>query len=429
MRNRRLVPPPPRKTRRRWRVPPAITHGPESLEGTAVLRELPSGLGGLFWQAIRDISLWASVQGEERSEVFAPSAAESRAAAVRSVEVPGELEHPFSVLARLLEKPRGVSEEAVMGACEEISAWADREGALATALAFAQAAALAQPRNAAASFRVGQLARRRAEHARAETWFRRTVGLARQSGDWASYSLAFLGLGVLYIQRGNFPSARRFLIRSLRAAKRHSLHEIAGCAYHDLFVVATETGQNTAAQEYARQAYREYGPRDSRVPRLAHDVAYFWMTQGHFERSLGVFNALLPHFERPLDRLFLLAGIARAGGGAGDREAVERVWEEASSQAAKPELVEGAAQALLDMARGAASVNEWERAEEAAERSLALAVERNAGHIRLTAESVLEAVRSGRALEVNVRAEPDEAREQGDALAEEFVRSLTLTAA
>src|SRR5688500_20400032 len=90
-----------------------------------------------------------------------------------------ELEEPLSVLARMLGEPTRITEEMVALSCRRISQWSDDDGLLATALAFAQAAATVTPGDAVAAFAVGKLARRRAEYARAETWFRRTIALAR----------------------------------------------------------------------------------------------------------------------------------------------------------------------------------------------------------------------------------------------------------
>ena len=89
----------------------------------------------------------------------------------------------------------------------------------------------------------GRLARRRAEYARAETWYRRSIALGRQSGDWATYSMAFGGLGNLYMQRGKLSTARRFHLRALRAARRHSMRGLHGSALHDLAVLASEAGR------------------------------------------------------------------------------------------------------------------------------------------------------------------------------------------
>ena len=78
------------------------------------------------------------------------------------------------------------------------------------------------------------LARRRNEMARAETWFRHTVMVSRQTGDWESYSRAYIALGNMLIARGNLPAAAKMHIKALRAARRKGLQQIQGMALHDL---------------------------------------------------------------------------------------------------------------------------------------------------------------------------------------------------
>mgnify|MGYP006139024305 CR=1 FL=1 len=67
------------------------------------------------------------------------------------------------------------AEEQVALACQHVAHWADQNGHLETAIAFAQGAAVVMPAEAALSYAVGRLARRRAEYARAETWYRRSL--------------------------------------------------------------------------------------------------------------------------------------------------------------------------------------------------------------------------------------------------------------
>ncbi|HEU0054374.1 MAG TPA: tetratricopeptide repeat protein, partial [Longimicrobium sp.] len=257
------------------------------------------------------------------------------------------------------------------------------------------------------------------------------IALARQSGDWQSYALAFSGLGNLYMQRGNFPAARRFHVRALRAARRHSLRQIQGSALHDLFVIAAGSNQKDDAERYARGAFEAYGLDHPRLSILAHDLAYFWMERGHFAPALTVFQALLPHMNRHEDRLVGLANIVRAAAGAGQRRLFEETWDEVWDGLTRNENAENSAQVLLELAHGAAQLGEYERAERAAERAARIARERGESKIQLTAESVQESVRRGRAARSARAAEtPQPSRElveEADAFAADLVRSLNST--
>jgi len=417
---------PPRKPRKRWRwhVPPAILHGPETLEGTEMLDEVGGETGVLLWQSLRDVTLWSGAAPEKREGLFSPGAGEGRRSMLRSVKVDPEIRAPLDTLAELVENPAGAVADTVTAACREISQWAESNGNLAAAVAFAQAGALASPANPTAGLRVAKLARKKGENARAETWFRRTVGLARQAKDWESYSRAFLGLGNLYKLRGAFPTARHLYIRGLRAAKRHSMRTLQGDALHELFGVAADMEQPREAESLARAAYEAYGPDHPLIPALAHDVAFFWTTLGHFGPALSVFQALLPEFHRPVDRMCIAGSLARAAGGAGAEEAFTEARREVERLLSDPGAGEIAARALLDLARGAVSLGDWDAAERAVSRAREIAQEREEARVLQVAESIVDAVRSERTLEEEKAGGEKLDVEETEALAADFIRSI-----
>lgn len=415
----------PRKPRRRWRwhVPPALTHGGESLEGAPVLDEVQGPLGLLLWETYRDVVLWSGTPPEERDGLFAAGAHAARVRALDGAGTDPALERGMRLAAAVVADPAGAQEADVMAACRAVSDWAEQRGLLGTAVTLATAAALASPTHAGAAFRVGQLARRKGENARAETWFRRAIGLGRQAKDWASYAEAFMGLGNLYKQRGNYPMAKRFHIRGLRAARRHALRDIIARVHHDLFTIAVEISPPAEAQELARQAFRAYGPRHSKLPALAHDVAYFWMGQGRFGPALDVFRAVLPHFVEPGERLLCAGNLGRAAGATGDRAIFEEAWEIVWN-ADERDRLPAAAQALLELAHGASSLRDWARAEKAAETARDLAQKHGQGQVVILGDTVLDAARRKRGMEPASPSGATEAVEDTQDLAADFVRSL-----
>jgi tetratricopeptide (TPR) repeat protein len=416
----------PRKPRRRWRwhVPPALVHGGESLEGVQVLDEMPEPLGLLLWETYRDVVLWSSVAPEERDGLFAAQAYETRLRAIAEAGADEPLDQALRAVAAILKDPGGVPEADVTAACRTATDWAEGKALLSAAVTLATAAALASPTNAAAAHRVGMIARANGESARAETWFRRAVGLGRQAKDWASYAEAFLGLGNLYKQRGNYPAARRFHIRALRAARRHAMRDIQARALHDLFCIAMQTSPPADAEELARLAFRAYGSRHPRLPALAHDVAYFWMGQGRFAPALEVFRAVLPHIHDARERVLVAANAGRAAGGSGNRAGFDEAWQ--SVWAAEPEWERTplAPQALLELANGASSLRDWPRAERAAETARDLAQRRGLGQVIIESEAVLDAARRKRGVDP---AAPVATEESADPeLAADLVRSLNV---
>jgi len=411
---------------RRWRTPPPLTRGSaESLEGMEILREVPGETGVLLWQAYRNVMFWATAEPGDRGTLFSPDAAQRRLSELLAADLPAAIVDALVAVGRMLGAPDATSGESIAESSRTISDWAEQHGHTATALAFTQAAALASPRSASLALAVGKLARERSELPRAETWYRHAIMIARQIGDWSVYGRAYLSLGNMARNRGNFPAAHRMHIKALRSAKRKGLSGIVGESSHDLFVIATEMGRSEQAEHYARQAFRAYGAEHELLPALAHDIAYYWMDQGYFARALPVLEALEPLFLDLKQKLPVRANVIRAAGAAGDRELFRKMWNETNKLTREVEASPVVADSLLEMARGAASLGEWDRAEQVAERAVAVASERGQAAVVVRAESVLASIRSGRSVEKAIAARAGRTSDQADALANEMVRSLS----
>src|SRR5690606_15954895 len=128
--------------------------------------------------------------------------------------------------------------------------------------------------------------------------------------------------------------------------------------------------------------------------------------------------------ERPHERLVVLSNLARAAAGAGRAPLFAETWKQV--WAATAVVGPGVAQALLNLAHGASLLGQWDRAEEAATRSAHAAAERGEAQIRFEVESLLEAVRHRRTLEIRMQTPPGSpAPLQGaDALAAKLIRSV-----
>src|SRR5256885_5518226 len=112
MRPKRLSPP-VRRTARRWRPPPAITHGAEPFDGLAILEEVGGQLGFLLWQAARDVALWAEFTPEERTGLFAPGSDAALHGLLRSAGVDVQLESPLMTVVRMAGAPESTRPEAL----------------------------------------------------------------------------------------------------------------------------------------------------------------------------------------------------------------------------------------------------------------------------------------------------------------------------
>lgn len=368
-------------------APPGI--GAPHLEATVVLDEVPPPDGFVLWRLLQDVALWVKTPPAERPSLFYRDLSCLRALPpVFGLEITVPAIH-----TQLRADPPDAGE--VSRGCEEVSEWAQERRCFGTAVVFAQAAADAVPTRAALAHRVGMLARLKGDRTRAEVWYRRAIVLARRSQDWHTYALGYEGLGLVCRQRGSLPAALRFHQRSLRAARNYRVRQVEGKALHNLCGLSFEMGRPEDGLRYARAAFHAFGPGHPALPLLAHDLAYFWMEAGAFGRALRVFQQLLRYIRDPLDRLWALANLARAAGGVQEREMFESarmaVWELAGRMPAG----HGHAAALVELARGAASLGLADRAEEAATRAVMLAELYAEHQARFAAESVLAAIRAG----------------------------------
>lgn len=351
---------------RRWCIPPAIVREPqENLEASQILEENPPDVALVLWNSLRDVTLWSSVDPDRREGLFTASAAGKRLDQLQSARADPRLEVSLTTLAAIVGSPATANPEIVCLVCIQISRWAEERGAWGTALAYAQAAALASPRDPGAAYRVGHLALGWGRYARAETWLRRGIGLARRSRDWQSYAQGYIDLGVLYARRERPESARRYYTLALRAARRHGLLAIRGAALHGLFLLAMDAGEMEDAEHLARAAMRAYGRGHPRLPELWHDMACLWVALENYGRAIPMLQKLLAMRTEPAERALTLAVLARAAAGAGERRVYEKAWSESWAIMTRPGASGVDARALLELARAAARLKDWIRLEQA----------------------------------------------------------------
>lgn len=420
----------PAAARRARRVPPPLTSGGgEAFTGSVALVEGDDdALGGLLWTSLRGVLLWAEAAPEDRPALFLPSAEAERMAWLRLDGGETAPREPLAELARMVGSPGAAETGAVADACRRIAEWAESEGRLKTALGYLQAAALVCQDDAAAAYATGRMARRVAEYARAESWFQETIERAGRNSDYTSSALAYVGIGNLHVQRGNFPVARSAHRRALALARKHHLPAVEGMAHHDLFAVALIGEQFAAAEKHAAAALRAYGPGHRRLVSLAHDLALVWLDRGAPARSLVVLRAVLPHVRQRRERMLTLGSVARAAGRVGDRATFEEARAEIQEVAGTDLVPEGTAPALVALAQGADGLGDRALAVDAAEQALELARRRGEAHTEHQAEEQLAALRS--VLPGPSQEDPPEdrvggrRRGSGDALARAFVSAL-----
>ncbi|HEU0078696.1 MAG TPA: tetratricopeptide repeat protein, partial [Longimicrobiaceae bacterium] len=219
-------PPPPGRAGRPYVVPPALLRSGEPFDAHHVLDEVRSPLGVLLWEGVRDVVLWATTAPANRPRLFGPRAYEERVAALHAVELDQGFRGMMVLLAGVMDRESQPDRQVVARTCRKLAFWAEERLLPRTSVWYAQAAALAFPESAEHAYTVGLLCRKNSEYTRAETWYRRAIGLARRRRDAQVYARAYMGLGNLFIVRNDYARAREAFLRTFRAARRAGMRKL-----------------------------------------------------------------------------------------------------------------------------------------------------------------------------------------------------------
>jgi hypothetical protein len=365
------------------------------LEAAQLFEEMPGRVGLVLWQSLRDVTLWASVPDERRDGLFTPQAANRRLTELLASGAEPALEVSLTTLAALVGAPGSANPDIISLVCLQVSQWAEARGAMATAMVYAQAAALTCPEEPGPALAAGSLALRWRRSARAETWLRRSIGLARRKCEWGPYAEAYVEMGVLYVRRGQPGPAHRYFVQGMRAARRHGMLPVRGAALHGLLLLAMEANALDDAERYARAAMRSYGRGHGRVPELVHDVAYLWVRREHYARAIPMLQKLLPSRLEPVERALTFSVLARAAAGVGDRRLYQESWIDAWTLVTRREGHEDRhARTLLELARASAAIGDWPHVEQAVRLAAKTPIGRREPIIAAQVEELAAAIRT-----------------------------------
>jgi len=407
---------------------PPLTRAEDGAEGALILRELPGEAGLLVWGALRDVMLWTEAAAETRGLLFPPDGAATREGLVEAARMDRDLQELLLSLTSVASAAGTIRAPSLADICLALARWAETHSAPETRLAFTQAAALLRPGDAELALETGRLARDLGHSARAESWLRRAVRLARNK-DWETYVWAFMALALMYWRAGNPAAAHALAHRALRKAHRHRLRVLKGTVLHNLLLFLADHDIRRA-YEHAHAALRAYGAAHPRVPILAQDVACFWVNQGQYARALPVIEAALPRVEDPHERGLVSAALARAAAGAGERDLYERARIDTLRTLAGAPSEARKAEALIILARADVLAGEWTRAEAVALEAVTTATGRGERFVREAAAADLEAIRAHQ--DVGLTEPAPESRDlarQAMGLQAELLRSLQAPAA
>jgi tetratricopeptide (TPR) repeat protein len=357
-----------RKGRRRWCLPPPIIREPgEMLEGSYVLAELPPDRALLCWTAVRDVTLWGGTPPEQRAALFSPPAETASREAVRDARLEPVLDLSLATLATVVSHAAQADPEIISRVCLQVARWARDHGAMGTAVAFAQAAAFANPDAAPPALAAGRLALEWGRDRRADTWLRRAIGLARRAGEWESYGGAYLALGEVYERAGGTALAVRAFTQAARLARRQGFRELRGDALHGLLRTSLAAGELDAANDYGRLAQRCYGPDHPRLPGLHYDVARLRVARGQHDRAVPLLRRLIGALADPAKLAVCHALLAHATAALGEAALYERSWTEAWALLDAPAAAPSAAEVLRHLGKAAALLGDWLRVQQVVE--------------------------------------------------------------
>ncbi|HET7233775.1 MAG TPA: hypothetical protein VFJ16_27440 [Longimicrobium sp.] len=368
-----------------------ITLPAGEVPGAQVLAELDPEHAVILFDVLRVASTWAADAG--RRGWYAPRLLRRWEHEVLTGTLDEHLRSAVGVLLGELVHPESSDSRQLSLCCLQISEWALQRQAVETSLEFNRLAALVWPSNARLAYVAGRRYGGVSRFKEADIWLRRAARIARWYADWEAYADALTSIGMLAYRQGSIPRARTFLDRALRVARRRGLRRLEGEILHDRFTVAFTSREKTDAEALARGAYERYLPAHERLPALAYDVAYYWLTRGYAGRALRVLRLLRPHFPHPEAQFQVLCAAVRAAGAVGDRPAFGALWLDANGLMERARNSPAFSIALIDLGYGAAHVGEWANAEAVFIRAETVARAKGQAEDSVRAEMALQAVR------------------------------------
>lgn len=390
-----------KKTTRRLLPPPPRTPRPD----LDVVAEISVGDAGLLlWMRLRDVTVWSGVLPADRIGLFGPVSSEHEEWERQATGIEA-IAQSVRVLSALVRYPDIVKEEEVGKACATISAWAMATNKRETALQFAEAAALADPRNAMLCAEAGTacvwaaastprdaapLVRAAAADAdrRAEIWFDRGIKIGRWGEQWEWYIRCRIRAGMQAYELGDYPRARRSYRGAHSTAMWRGFPDLAGKAHHDMMLIECAVGTYERAESHLFGALSNYPVRYQRLPQLGHDAAYMFVCWGAYQAALDILDVVYPLIEKPTERIAVMGTISRAAAGIGDRTRYRDAVADVLLYAALSEI--NASAALVLAAEGALDFKDWSRSVELATVGLRIAEKRYEREPKRRADRVLE---------------------------------------
>jgi tetratricopeptide (TPR) repeat protein len=340
-----------------------------------ILAEVQNAAGLVLWQDVRHLRDWAESAPDVRTKLFNPPSRSVLAKRRDACACAGELIGPLELFASMKSNPPNVSASELGVACEHVVEWALSREHTQTAVEFAEAAALVDPTNPRFSVLAGRLTRNMNEFDRAEVWFKRGIGLAREQDNVVEQFWGHVGYGKLCKELGRIQDARKHLSRASRLAWKEGPPSLAASVQHDICALLMVRGKLSEAAERAQSALLWYPKSHPRLPLFAADVALMLVLGRRYAPAARLLRTVLRTAPQPTARTAILALAARAFAGAGEPEEAAVMRHRALKLLKKHPGMEAVARwHLADAHR---LIGEWEAAQAEAHVAFSLAAARN----------------------------------------------------
>ncbi|MDB4952226.1 MAG: hypothetical protein JWM27_4875 [Gemmatimonadetes bacterium] len=359
-----------------------------------ILNELPNATGLVLWQDLRHVRDWLESPPEIRVDLFKElsPAVLARRRAVGNEH--GELIDALGTFASMKSGPLSARPGEVARACEQVVEWASRHEYPRTGIEWAEAAARCDPENPRLANLAGRLIRNSNDYDRAEVWFKRGIGVAREQNNIVEQVWGHLGFGKLCQELGRIAGARRHLNRGSRLAWQGGPPSLAASAQHDLCFMLIVRGHLAEAAQRGRRALYWYPKTHARIPFFAADIGLMLVLDGRFSAAVHLLRPVLRAVEQPSARATILALAARAYAGAGVPEESAVLRRRALKILDKHRAMEPVTRwHLADAQRLAGN---WLAAQAEAETTLAVAIAQNDREIERLTRKLLRQIATRR---------------------------------
>jgi tetratricopeptide (TPR) repeat protein len=297
-------------------VDPPPYHRDYDLE---IIKEIPlEGAAFALWRSLNKMLLWFRTPLVHRPKLHSASTMRQRPncefTREARKEVP-ELKEALDTFELFSRHPLAIRVASLAEACRQVALWSESQDYLATAVRFAEGAALVDHLAPHLANLAGRLTRNAAEFDRAELWFSRAVGLARSQREWIEYTRGHIGLGILWQTLGKDNQARACFATAASRAMRDGREWLAAEAQHDLMLMTTERGMFQDAEECARKALEWYPKYNDRFPFFVADLAFLCTSEQEHERAVALLGRFFRVVREPARQVLAMSVLARALGG------------------------------------------------------------------------------------------------------------------